>query len=734
MSHEERHSRGSHHSSERRHYGSKPYPSPSPERRPLSSDSPDKAYRRHSPGTSGRRTPGDRRRPRRPDCVFCKGGHCNESCQKYPSAEDRRQVLKRYARCFRCFGGGHSSKKCQVRLSPCRHCKGIHNSALCNQHFPRRERRPETPELVILDDDEPIGDAPLETEEVSRSPPQPLRIAEEAYFNVAPSSPSSSESELQIDDIGDRDSPSPTQEATARPTVSTKSSNWKKFLPPPAPCGFEDEPGAESLENCDDPDAQAGRPASSSFDVADEWNSSNDKSTVSSPHVGGSSDRTPCVPTKRSHPDDSSNRERRTSESVFSEKPPDEERSDLEKERLRLAQIKLKLEEDKLAIQGQQQALLDMEADLKRDEDDLRAGNAKLNSDKATLEADRKQLEDERKEFKQALSDQQSTLAKWSEELEAQQKRADEREKELNRRQMDIEASEKEIEDAQRNLQADQTVLINDQSALRVKETKLEADLAELNNLAEALKTAQEELEQAQAKLGSEQAELKRERAELERELAELHKERPECSRGEQPADQADELAATKAELNDLKTLFTQQSAVLAEAHRRLAAQFDKRRRLRALLLQSEADGEHCQAEKEALQLALEFREQLYKSHEDTEKAAKAAHPTATSVAATPGPSSSTTLGKRPHPADHAQSANSVKRSRQPSDSDAVEGLKLKLAPLESHFTEAHLAKGIEFVSVNLLDGVAPLYELLDFLTGVDPTMSAFAERARELV
>ncbi|KAH7721495.1 Zinc knuckle family protein [Aphelenchoides avenae] len=708
MSHEERHSRGSHQSSERRHYGSKPYPSPSPERRPHSSDSPDKAYRRQSPGTSGRRTPGDRRRPRRPDCAFCKGGHNSESCQNYPSAEDRRQVLMRYGRCFRCFEGGHASKKCPIRLSPCRHCKGIHNSALCNQHYPRRERRPETPELVILDDDEPIGDAPLGA---SRSPSQPLRIAEEAYFNVAPSSPSSSESELQIDDIDDRDSPSPTQEA-ARPTVSTKSSNWKKFLPPLAPCGIEDEPRAESLESC------SGHPASSSFDVADEWNSSNDKSIASTPHVGGSSSHTPREP---------NNRERRTSETVFSEKPPDEERSDLEKERLRLAQIKLKLEEDKLAIQGQQQALLDMEADLKRDEEDLRAGNAKVNSDKATLEADRKQLEDERKELKQALSDQQSTLAKWSEELEAQQKRADEREKELNERQTDIESSEKEFKEAQGNFQADQIVLINDQSALRVKETKLEADLAELNNLAEALKTAQEEHEQAQTKLAFE-------RTELERERAELHKERPECSGQEQPADQADELAATKAELSDLKTLFTQQSAVLVEAHRRLADQFDKRRRLRALLLQSEADGEHCQAEKEALQLALEFREQLHKSHEDSEKAAKTAHPTAPNTSATASASSSTTLGKRPHPTDGSQSAISVKRSRQPWDSDAVEGLKLKLAPLESHFTESVLAKGIEFISVSLLDGVAPLYELLDFLTSVDPTMSAFAERARELV
>ena len=86
----------------------------------------------------------EQKKAERPDikCVIhategseCK--HSTEQCTDFGklSLEDKREALKKYYACFRCFRTVHNRKWCKEK-APCKHCnKTNHHSLLCMKHF-----------------------------------------------------------------------------------------------------------------------------------------------------------------------------------------------------------------------------------------------------------------------------------------------------------------------------------------------------------------------------------------------------------------------------------------------------------------------------------------------------------------------------------------------------------------------------------------------------------------------
>ena len=75
-------------------------------------------------------------------CIFCKGNHFNDMCDKFTTLTERKQILSQQRRCFICLKVGHVLKDCPTSQKKiCCHCgrKGYHNRCLCPQKFPRQE-------------------------------------------------------------------------------------------------------------------------------------------------------------------------------------------------------------------------------------------------------------------------------------------------------------------------------------------------------------------------------------------------------------------------------------------------------------------------------------------------------------------------------------------------------------------------------------------------------------------
>ena len=72
-------------------------------------------------------------------CIFCKGDHYNDHCDRYKNLSERKQKLSSDGRCFICLKPGHVVKSCPIsQKKACDHCgkKGYHNRCLCPDKFP----------------------------------------------------------------------------------------------------------------------------------------------------------------------------------------------------------------------------------------------------------------------------------------------------------------------------------------------------------------------------------------------------------------------------------------------------------------------------------------------------------------------------------------------------------------------------------------------------------------------
>ena len=74
-------------------------------------------------------------------CIFCKGNHFNDICDKFTTLTERKQILSQQRRCFVCLNVGHELKDCpSPQKKICCNCgrKGYHNRCLYLQKFPRQ--------------------------------------------------------------------------------------------------------------------------------------------------------------------------------------------------------------------------------------------------------------------------------------------------------------------------------------------------------------------------------------------------------------------------------------------------------------------------------------------------------------------------------------------------------------------------------------------------------------------
>ena len=65
-------------------------------------------------------------------CAYCKGGHAHHDCTIVKSVEERRQLLRKYGRCFVCACKGHISRDCKSKVT-CSICKGKHHVSICHK-------------------------------------------------------------------------------------------------------------------------------------------------------------------------------------------------------------------------------------------------------------------------------------------------------------------------------------------------------------------------------------------------------------------------------------------------------------------------------------------------------------------------------------------------------------------------------------------------------------------------
>ncbi|CAB4017874.1 E3 ubiquitin- ligase DZIP3, partial [Paramuricea clavata] len=69
----------------------------------------------------------------KPRCLYCLQEHLSQNCKKIQDAGERKQILRKYGRCFICLKRGHISSNC-LNTSKCNACSKRHHSSICESH------------------------------------------------------------------------------------------------------------------------------------------------------------------------------------------------------------------------------------------------------------------------------------------------------------------------------------------------------------------------------------------------------------------------------------------------------------------------------------------------------------------------------------------------------------------------------------------------------------------------
>jgi len=65
-------------------------------------------------------------------CVYCLQEHAAENCEKVKDSDERKSILRKYAKCFICLLSGHRSFECRNKdRLLCRFCQGKHHVSIC---------------------------------------------------------------------------------------------------------------------------------------------------------------------------------------------------------------------------------------------------------------------------------------------------------------------------------------------------------------------------------------------------------------------------------------------------------------------------------------------------------------------------------------------------------------------------------------------------------------------------
>ena len=65
-------------------------------------------------------------------CVFCMKDHTSETCTNVTGTENRKNILRKYAKCFVCLKSGHRAFSCRSRVD-WRLCNGRHHVSICDK-------------------------------------------------------------------------------------------------------------------------------------------------------------------------------------------------------------------------------------------------------------------------------------------------------------------------------------------------------------------------------------------------------------------------------------------------------------------------------------------------------------------------------------------------------------------------------------------------------------------------
>ena len=65
-------------------------------------------------------------------CAFCGKQHYSASCETVVQTNERRDILRRDARCFVCLRFGHHSNQC-FPTRKCCCCDGVHHQSICDK-------------------------------------------------------------------------------------------------------------------------------------------------------------------------------------------------------------------------------------------------------------------------------------------------------------------------------------------------------------------------------------------------------------------------------------------------------------------------------------------------------------------------------------------------------------------------------------------------------------------------
>ena len=69
-------------------------------------------------------------------CAFCLGEHPHEDCKRITNIEERKQLIRKFGRCYKCLDKGHLARDCTSKIT-CKNSKGNHHVSLCERKTPQ---------------------------------------------------------------------------------------------------------------------------------------------------------------------------------------------------------------------------------------------------------------------------------------------------------------------------------------------------------------------------------------------------------------------------------------------------------------------------------------------------------------------------------------------------------------------------------------------------------------------
>ena len=81
-------------------------------------------------------------------CVFFRHGHWSDKCSLITDPEAKKNFWKEKVFCFLCLKSSHGSRNCPKKKT-CYYCKGIHNSAVCENKSKQGKSKSEQLILTI---------------------------------------------------------------------------------------------------------------------------------------------------------------------------------------------------------------------------------------------------------------------------------------------------------------------------------------------------------------------------------------------------------------------------------------------------------------------------------------------------------------------------------------------------------------------------------------------------------